>query len=167
MRPCHNRDRTYPYPAHPDLSTSFPSHQNHSRAPLPIPNPLIPHPILLASHQRIPNPLASSRANLRLINALLNPLTPWRLVNAFPTTIPIPDPTPLCPSSFSCVKSIPDDPSVSRPRSGEARSRTSLARSVLVCPFSPSIYLSSLLSAVRFLCLIVRYPSLVSLSHTH
>src|SRR5438128_1751293 len=61
-----------------------------------------------------------------------------------------PDPTPPTPSSFSCVKSIPDDPWVLRPRLGKARSHTSLAHSVLVCPFLPSIYLSLLLSTVRF-----------------
>src|SRR5438128_3724870 len=105
-------------------------------------------PSQFASHQRTPEPSDPLASRQRI-----------------PDTIPIPDPTPLCPSSFSCVKSIPDNPSVSRLRLGEARSRTSLARSVLACPFSPSIYLSLPLSAVRFLCLIVRYPSLVSLSH--
>src|SRR5438128_11935628 len=53
-------------------------------------------------------------------------------------TLSLHDALPICPSSFSCIKSIPDDPSVSQLQLGEARSRTSLARSVLACPFSPS-----------------------------
>ena len=58
--------------------------------------------------------------------------------------------------SLLCVKSIPDVLSVSRLRSGKARSRTSLARCVLACPFSLSIYL------YLPLCLTTRYPSFVS-----
>ena len=68
----------------------------------------------------------------------------------FPLPLPhiksIPDihthsrPDTIQPSHF-CVKSIPDISSVLRLRSGKARSHTSLARCVLVCPFSLSIYL--------------------------
>ena len=67
-RYCHDRDRTYPYSPYPDLSTPILSHQNHPRAPMPLPNPLTP-----------------SRANLHLRNALPNTLTPLHLVDAFPT----------------------------------------------------------------------------------
>ena len=78
------------------------------------------------------------------------------------------------PMSFdlppSCIKSTPNVSLVSRLQSGEAQSRTSLARCVLVCLFSPSIYLfpscllyiplshHSLPSAC-FLCLILSSPS--------
>ena len=68
--------------------------------------------------------------------------------------------------SLLCVKSIPDVSSVSRLRSGEARSRTSLARCVLVRPFSLPIYMflyvplsHPSLPSTRFLCLILSSPS--------
>ena len=125
-----------------------------------IPTPVRPIPTYLR-HSRVirmplPNPLAPSRANSRLSNAPPNTLTPLRLVDAFPTrrsfdlSFPhiksIPDihthsrPDAIQPS-LSCVKSNPDVSSVSRLRSGEARSRTSLARCVLVRLSSLSIYM--------------------------
>ena len=64
------------------------------------------------------------------------------LVDAFPDSIPIPD---LTRHSFDllsfCIKSIPNDPSVSRLRLGKARSHTFLAQYVLVCLSSLPIYL--------------------------
>ena len=68
----------------------------------------------------------------------------------FPTPTLIPNLTSfdlLC----SCVKPIPDISLVSQLRSGEARSHTSLARCVLVCPFSLSIYMFPLRSSVTSL----------------
>ena len=53
----------------------IPTHLCHSQVIRTTPE----HPMLL------PNPLAPSRANLRLSNALSNTLTPLRLVDAFPT----------------------------------------------------------------------------------
>ena len=69
--------------------------------------------------------------------------------------------------SLLCVKSIPDVSSVSRLRSGEARSHTSLARCVIVCLSSLPIYIFFLyvplshhsLPSARFLCLILSSPS--------
>ena len=52
-----------------------------------------------------------------------------------------------------CVKSAPNVSSVLQLWLGKARSCTSLAQYILVCPFLLSIYLFFLLSAVRFLCL--------------
>ena len=116
-----------------------------------------------------------------------------RFISCTPDIIPIPDPTrrsfnllyscvKLIPDththsrpdafrpSLFCVKSIPDVSSVSRLRSGEARSRTSLARCVLVRLSSLSIYMflscplyvplsHHSLPSVRFLCLILSSPS--------
>ena len=68
----------------------------------------------------------------------------------FPTSTPIPDPTPFdLPSS--CISPIPDVSSVSRLRSGKARSRTSLAQCVIVCPFLLPIYMFPLCSSVTSL----------------
>ena len=129
----------------------IPSHLNHSRAPNTKPEPSDP----LASQQRTPehsDPLASSQR-------IPDPTHPRPLLfltsSRFPTNTLVPDPMPFDLHSFAS-KSIPDVSSVSRLRSGEARSRTFLAQCVLACPFSLSIYLYLLL------CLITRYPSFVS-----
>ena len=82
---CHDRDHTYLYLSHPNLSMPFLGHHNESQAPLAIPEPPHPSPdppcissmhskpsglILsqLMSHQCIPNPLVLSRASSHLIN---------------------------------------------------------------------------------------------------
>ena len=177
---CHDRDRTYPYMPYPDLSTPIPSHLNHSRAPNAKPEPSDPlasqqrtpkHPDSLASSQHIPDPtllqpflsLASSR--LPTPTLILDPMHPQPLLfltsSRFPTSIPIPDPMPFdLPSS--CVSPIPNVSSVSQLRSGEARSRTSLAQCILVRPFSLPIYMflyvplsHHSLPSARFLCLIL------------
>ena len=141
---------------------------------MPNPNPLTPlasqqrtpkHSNSLASSQCIPDPtlirpflfLTSSRfptSTLIPDPTLLRPFL-FLASSQFPTSTPIPDLTPFDLRS-SCVSSIPDVSSVSRLRSGKARSRTSLAQCVLVCPFSLSIYL------YVPLCLITCYPSFVS-----
>ena len=137
-------------------------------------NPLTPlasqqrtpeHSDSLASSQRIPDPtllrpflfLASSRfLTPTLIPDLTHPQPLLFLASSrFPTSTPIPDPTPFDLLS-SCVSPIPDVSLVSRLRSGKARSHTSLAQCVLVCPFSLSIYL------YVPLCLITHYPLFVS-----
>ena len=163
---CHDRDRTYPYTPYPDLSTPIPSHLNHSRAPNAKPEPLT------LSH---------------LSNALPNTPTPLRVVNAFPTRPDAPSTFPLPrvksipdihthsrPNVFQpsllCVSPIPDVSSVSRLWSGEARSRTSLARCILVCLSSLPIYMflyvplsHHSLPFTRFLCLTLSSPSLSTL----
>ena len=68
----------------------------------------------------------------------------------FPTPTLIPDPMPFNLHSFAS-KSISDISSVSRLRSGEARSRTSLTRCVLVRPFLLPIYMFPLRSSVTSL----------------
>ena len=122
-----------------------------------------------------PNPLTPSR----LSNTLLNTPTPLHLVNAFPTrrTFDLSSPSRQVdsrhPYSFltrrsfdllsSCVKSIPDVSSVSRLRSGEAQSRTSLARCVKLVrlsllPIYMFLYVPlshHSLPSARFLCLIL------------
>ena len=118
---CHDRDRTHPYTPCPDLSMPIPSHLNHSRAPNTKPEPSDP----LASQQRTPEHSDSLASSQR-----------------------IPDPTPFDLHSFAS-KSIPDVSLASRLRSGEARSRTSLARCVLVCPFSLPIYMFPLRSLTK------------------
>ena len=171
---CHDHDRTYPYLPYPDLSTPIPSHLNHSRAPNTKPEPSDPlasqqctpeHSDSLASSQHIPDPmllqpflsLASSRFPTPTL--IPDPTHPRPLLfltsSRFPTFTPIPDPTPFDLLS-SCVSPIPNVLSVSQLRSGEAQSHTSLARCVLVCLFSLSIYL------YVPLCLITCYPLFVS-----
>ena len=179
---CHDRDRTYPYMPYPDLSTPFPSHLNHSRAPNTKPEPSDPlasqqrtpkHSDSLASNQRTPkhsDPLASNQRtpNPTLIRPfpfltssqfptptlIPDPMHPRPLLflasSQFPTNTLIPDPTSFNLHSFAS-KSIPDISSVSRLRSGKARSRTSLARCVLVRPFSLPIYMFPLCSSVTSL----------------
>ena len=66
---------------------------------------------------------------------------------------------------FFCIKSILDNSLVSWLWLGEAQLCISLAQYILVCPFSPSIYLSSPLFTVCSLCLSIHYPLLISLSH--
>ena len=105
------------------------------------------------------NPLALSQANLHLSNTLPNPQLPRvSSTHSWPNV-------PLTFSPSFCIKSIPDNSSISQLQLGEARSCTSLAQCVLVCPFLPSIYLFSLLSAVHSLYLIIHYLSSVSLFH--
>ena len=133
----------------------IPSHLNHSRAPNTKPEPSNP----LVSQQRTPKHSDSLASSRRIPDPTLFRPFLFLTSSRFPTTTLIPDPTPfnlLC----SCVKSIPDISSVSRLWSGEARSRTSLTRRVLVCPFLLSIYLYVPLSHhslpfVCFLCLIL------------
>ena len=142
---CHDRDCTYPYSPYPDLSTPIPSHLNHSQAPNTKPEPSDPlvsqqrtpeHSDSLASSQRVPDPtllrpflsLASSRFPTPTL--IPDPMHPRPLLflasSRFPTNTLIPDPTSFDLHSFAS-KSIPNVSSVSRLRSGKARSRTSLA----------------------------------------
>ena len=171
VRICHDRDHTYPYTPYPDLSTPIPSHLNHSQAPNTKPKPSDPlasqqhtpeHSDSLASSQRILD-LTHLRPFLSLTSSrfptptlIRDPTRPRPLLfltsSRFPTSTPIPDPTPFDLLS-SCFSPIPDVLLVSRLRLG---SRTSLARCVLVCPFSLSIYL------YVPLCLITCYPLFVS-----
>ena len=158
MACCHNCDRTYPCFPHPDLPTSFLNHQNHPRTPNATPEPSGSIPSQLASQQCTPehsDSLASSRCIPDPM--LLRPFL-FLVSSRFPTSTLIPDPM-LFNLLSSCIKSIPDVSSVLRLRLGFAQSRTSLAQCVLVCLFSPSIYL------YVSLCLIVHYPSFVPLSH--
>ena len=181
---CHNRDHTYPYSPYSNLSMPIPSHLNHSRAPNAKPEPSDPlasqqctpeHSDSLASSQRIPDPM-HLRPFLSLVSSrfptptlISDPTHPRPFLflasSRFPTSTPIPDPTPFNLLS-SCVSSIPDVSSVSRLRSGEARSRTSLARCVLVRLFSLPIYMflyvplsHHSLPSARFPCLILSSPS--------
>ena len=125
----------------------IPSHQNHPRAPNSKPKP----------SGSIPSQLAS--------NTSPNPLTPLHLNNAFPTLYPfLTQPNTIQPSLF-CVKSIPNVSLVSQLQSGKARSCTSLIQCILVHLSLLSIYLFPLLFTVHSLCLIIRYPPFVSLSH--
>ena len=94
------------------------------------------------------------------------PLTfPLPRVKLIPDTHIHSRPDAFRPSLF-CIKSIPDVSSVSRLRSGEARSRTSLTRCVLVRLSSLPIYVflyiplsHHSLPSARFLCLILSSPS--------
>ena len=93
---CHDRDCTYPYTPHPDLSTPIPSYLNHSRAPNAKPEPSDP----LASQQRTPkhsNSLVSSqripdRTHLQPFLSLVS--------SRFPTPTLIPDQTLIRPLLF-------------------------------------------------------------------
>ena len=78
----------------------------------------------------------------------------------FPTNTLIPDPTSFDLHSFAS-KSIPNVSLVLRLRSGKARWRTSLARCVLVRPFSLPIYMFPLCSSVTSLTTL----RLFSMSH--
>ena len=159
MERCHDHDQTYPYSPYSDLSTPTLSHLNHSRAPNTKPKPSDPltsqqrtpeHSDSLASSQHIPDPtllrpflsLASSRFPTPTL--IPDPMHPRPLLflasSRFPTSTPIPDPTPFdLPSS--CISPIPDVSLVSRLWLGKARSRTSLARCVVVHSFSLPIYM--------------------------
>ena len=113
----------------------------HSRPDAPLTFPL-PHIKLIPDTHTHSRPDAPSTSPLPRVKLIPNKHTHSR-------------PDAFQPSLL-CIKSIPDVSSVSRLWSGEARSRTSLARCVLACPFSLSIYL------YIPLCLITRYPSFVS-----
>ena len=135
----------------------------------------IPNPNLLTP-SRLSNALPNTPTPLRLVNAFPTRRTfdlssPSRQVDSrhphpFPTRRsfdlysssrqvdsrqPHSFPTRRFRPSLLCVKSIPDVSSVSQLRSGEARSHTSLARCVLVLPFSLPIYMFPLCSSVTSL----------------
>ena len=103
----------------------------------------------------------------------LNTLSTFSLLapSGFLTSIPIPTQCSFDLLSF-CIKSTPNVSLVSWLQSGKAQSCTFLARYILVCPFSLSIYLFFLLSTVHSLYLIVHYPLLAlyvssSIPHLH
>ena len=139
---CHDHDWTHPHSPYPDLPSSFPSHQNHSRAPLAKPEP------------------SGSILSQLISKCIPEPSDPLVSQQHIPDTIPIPDPT-QCYLTFplSCIKSTPNVSSVSQLWLGKAWLCTSLAWCVLVCPFPPSIYL------YVSLCLVICYPSSVPPPH--
>ena len=167
---CHNHDCTYPCLPYPDLSMPIPSHQNHPQAPNATPEPSDSIPSQLTSQQCTPEH-SDSLVSSRCIPdpTLLQPF-PFLASSQFPTSTLISDPMPfdlLC----SCVKSISDVSSVLQLWSGKAQSCTSLAQCILVCPFSPSIYLyipyvSSSVTLLLFLCLILSSPSPSTLAYS-
>ena len=124
---CHNCDSTYPYLPYPNLSMSFLSHQNHPQAPFS--NPKSSGPILsqLLSHQHTPEPSDFLAPHLHIPDTYTH----------FSPNAPLTFSSSYASSPFLMI------PLVSRLWLGEAQSRTSLAWCILVCPFSPSIYLSS------------------------
>ena len=165
---CHNRC-TYPYSPYPDLFTPIPSHQNHSWAPNAKPEPFDSILSQLASNAS-PNPLTP----LHLSNTLLNTPTPLHLADAFPTRRSFDLSSSLRQvdswhphsfltrrhSTFTLLRQVYSRHLIGLATAvGQSRSRTSLAQCILVCLFSPSIYL------YVPLCLIVHYPPVISLSH--
>ena len=144
----------------------IPTCLHHSRViriipehPLPILNPLAPSQASSCLNNTLLNPLAPSRANLHLMHSWTLWLPCISLMRSWHYTHSQPNPTLLWPPLSSCIKSIPNNSSVSWLWLGKAWSCTSLAQCVLVCPFLLSIYL------YVSLCLIIRYPSFISLSH--
>ena len=146
----------------------IPSHLNHSRAPNTKPEPsdslasqqcTPEHSDSLASSQRIPDPthlqpflsLVSSRFPTHTHSRPdAPPTSPLPHVKSIPDKHTHSRPDAFRPSLL-CVKLTPDVLLFSRLWSGEARSRTSLARCVLACPFSLPIYMFPLRSSVTSL----------------
>ena len=157
----------------------FPSHLNHSRAPNTKPKPSDPlasqqctpeHSDSPVSSQCISDPthlqpfLSFTSSRFPTPTPIHDPTHPRPLLflasSRFPTTTLIPDLTSFDLHSFAS-KSIPDVSLVSRLRSGKARSCTSLARCVLVRPFSLPIYMFPLRSSVTSLATLCSF----SMSH--
>ena len=109
--------------------------------PLPILNPLAPSQASSCLNNTLLNPLAPSRANLHLMHSWTLWLPCISLMRSRHYTHSQPNPTLLWPPLSSCIKSIPNNSSVSWLWLGKAWSCTSLAQCVLVCLSSPSIYL--------------------------
>ena len=166
---CHDRDRTYPYFPYPDLATPIPSHQNHSQAPNAKPEPSGSIPSQLASNASL-NPLTPSC----LSNTLPNTPTPLRLADAFPTQC-----TFDLSSSSRQVDSRHPHSFLTRRHSTftllhQVYSQrligfaTAVGQSLIAyLPRSMRLSLPflALYISVHSLCLIIRYPPFVSLSH--
>ena len=98
---CHNRDHTYPYSPYPNLSMPIPSHQNHPQAPNATPEPSGSIPSQLTSQQCTPEHSDSLASSQRIPDPML--LWPFLFLTSsrFPTSTPIPDPTPFNLHSFA------------------------------------------------------------------
>ena len=155
-------------------------------APTPIhPIPTCLHPsrvirIIPEHPMPLPNPLAPSRANLCLSNALPNTPTPLRLVDTFPTRRSFDlslssrqvdsrhshsFPTQRH-STFTLLRQVYSRRLIGLTTAVGRSPITYLPRLMRLSLSFLALYISvSLLSAVRFLCLIIRYPPFISLSH--
>ena len=144
---------SWPFYAHPESSESSPSTQCHSWTLW-----LHPEPTRVSAMHSQTLRVDSLASSWRIPN--LMPLRPFPFLasSQFPISTTHSWSDAFQPSLF-CVKSIPDVSLVSWLWSGEVQSHTFLAQCVLVCLFSPSIYL------YVPLCLIVHCPPFISLSH--
>ena len=110
---CHDCDCTYPCSPYPDLPMSFPSHQNHSRAPNATPKPFGSILSQLASQQRTPKHSDSLVSSRHIPNLML--LQPFLFLTSsrFLTSTLIPDSMPFdlhssASSEMNCERQRPN-----------------------------------------------------------